>query len=149
MPPISVPQGAQFCGAARERPLMEGVGITYQEIQFGSRYAAAKARVGKRLAQEPAYAAFRHEAQDRSAGKHKLAHSGNIETRFRGQDRRIEGSTPRLIRDIENEVRGARHGMVRWGQASRVTGDRGRGQAPPVGLRVDCRVRPTRYRQRL
>ncbi len=112
MPPISVPQGAQFCGAARERSLMEGIGITYQEIEFGSRYAAAKARVGKRLTKELANAAFRHEAQDRSAGKEKLAHSGNIEAGFRGQDYRVKGSTPRLIRDIEDEMRGAQHATV-------------------------------------
>lgn len=109
MPPISVPQGAQFCGAARERPLMESVGISYQEIEFGSRYAAAKARIGKHVTKEIAYGAFWHESQDRSAGKQKLAHSGDIEARFRGQDVRVEGRAPRLIRDIEDEVRGAWH----------------------------------------
>ncbi len=80
---------------------MEGVGIAYQNIEFGSRYAPAEARIGKRSAKKFAYAAFRHEAQDRSAGKEKLTHSGNVQARFGGQDCRVEGGTPRLINDIE------------------------------------------------
>lgn len=78
VPPIAVPQGAKFRGSAGECRLMEGVGIADQEIEFGSRYAPAEARVGKRLAKKLAYADFRHDAQDGSAGKKELTHSGNI-----------------------------------------------------------------------